>query len=189
MSQAWLVYRAFHIPESLVTYSKAASDCKNAIYSLAVNYEKNLVSNGNTGAFYRYANKKVYTKSSISPLLRSDCSYTGDPTEKAELMQEAFAKNYTLDKGVLHQWDCSNMSKTQQTYVYFSSIMVRGVIKSCGSETKVARMIFDHPSSSVVIGNCATLCRNIFFLALNKVYTPCRFVRIHQTNLQKGQNS
>jgi Reverse transcriptase (RNA-dependent DNA polymerase) len=80
----------------------------------------------------RYANKKLYNKSSISPLLRSDGSYTGDPSVKSELLQEAFAKNYTFDNDVLLLWDCSIMPKTPNcklTHAYFSSTMVRPAIK------------------------------------------------------------
>jgi hypothetical protein len=52
-SQAWRTYRTFRIPESLALYRKAASDCKTAIYSFISNYENNLISTGNLGAFYR----------------------------------------------------------------------------------------------------------------------------------------
>jgi hypothetical protein len=54
-SQAWRVHRAFHTPESPVAFWKAASDCKNAIYSFVVNYENNGVT---LALFHRYATRK-----------------------------------------------------------------------------------------------------------------------------------
>jgi hypothetical protein len=63
------------------------AEFKSALYSLTAHYENNVVNNDDIGAFYRYANNKFCTKSSIGPLLRSDGSVTSDPPEKAELLQ------------------------------------------------------------------------------------------------------
>jgi hypothetical protein len=92
--------RTFRTPESLASYRKAASDCKSAIYSFISSYENNLISNGNLGAFCRYANKKLCTKSAIEPLSRRDGALTCDPTEKAQLLENALVKNYTADNGL-----------------------------------------------------------------------------------------
>jgi hypothetical protein len=83
------------------TKKKGASECKSAIYSFTAHHENKLVSNDNIGAFYRYANNKLCTKSSIGPLLRSDGSLTSDPPEKAELLQCVFAQNYTADNVIV----------------------------------------------------------------------------------------
>jgi hypothetical protein len=72
-------------------------------------------------------------------LLCSDGSYTGDSAEKAELLQEAFAKDFTLDNGLLPLCDCSKtpeMPNCKITHVYFSSTMVRRAIKKLRLRTK-----------------------------------------------------
>lgn len=72
--------------------------------------------------FYRYANKKLYTKSSVSPLLVATVhthTLHGNPTEKAESLQEAFTKTNFLGTGVLHRRDCSKMSNCQLTRVSY----------------------------------------------------------------------
>jgi hypothetical protein len=179
--------------ELLVTNRKAASECKNAVYSFFVIYENNLVSNGSTGAFYRYANKKLYTKSSISPLLRSEGSYPGDPSEKAELLQEAFTKNYTFDNGVLPMWDYSIMPTTPNcklTHVFCSATMVRRAVKKRRLRTNGGP---DGIPSSFFINCCEDLCSPLsqFFTVSfeHGIIQGSMVVRINHTTFQNGHNS
>jgi hypothetical protein len=124
-----------------------------------------LISNGNTGAFYRYANKKLRCKSSIGPLSRSDGSLTCDPTEKADLLQKVFVKNYTADNGNLPCLDSSKRPTSNLTRVYFSSAMVRRSIKRLRHKTKGGPD--DLPPSFFIIC-CDELC-----FSLSQLFTLC----------------
>ena len=164
-SQAWRVYRAFRTPESLASYRKAASECKSAIYSFTAHYENNLVNNDNIGAFYRYANNKFCTKSSIGPLLRSDGSLTCDSSEKAELLQRIFAHNYTVDNGILPCSDNFKRTKSNLNHIYFTSVSVRRVIKKLRHKTKGGP---DGLPPSFFINCCDELC-----YPLSQFFTVC----------------
>jgi hypothetical protein len=64
---AWRVHRACKTSESLISYKKAASSCKSAIYALMLKYEIQLITNANIGSFYRYANSRLNSKSAVGP--------------------------------------------------------------------------------------------------------------------------
>jgi hypothetical protein len=59
---AWRTYRSSRSPDSLASYKKIATQCKSSIYQFELRREEQLVSNGNIGAFYRFANKKTIFK-------------------------------------------------------------------------------------------------------------------------------
>jgi type IV secretory pathway VirB4 component len=80
---AWQIYRTYKSPESLESYKKIAFDCKSAIYSHILRRESHLVDSGNTGKFFRNANKKCYSKSEVEALYRNDGSLTIDSMENA----------------------------------------------------------------------------------------------------------
>jgi hypothetical protein len=147
-----------------VTYRKAASECKSAIYSFTVQYENNLVNNVNIGAFYRYANK-FCTKSSIGQLLRNDGSFTGDPTGKAELLQRVFVQNYTTDNGVLPCLDSIVRPKSNLSHICFTPASVRRAIKKLRLKTKGGP---DTIPPSFFINCCEELC-----YPLSQFFTIC----------------
>jgi hypothetical protein len=83
---AWHIYRSFRTPESLVSYRKIASECKSAIYAFELYRENQLINNGNTGAFFRYANNKFCGRPAVGPLHDSNGSLTSVSIEKAAIL-------------------------------------------------------------------------------------------------------
>ena len=64
---------------------------RKAIYTHTCELEARLIDSSNTGAFYRYVNKKLSSRCGVGCLKRDDGSVTNDPKEKAELLNEYFA--------------------------------------------------------------------------------------------------
>ena len=60
---------------------------------------KSLISTGNLGKFYRYANSKLNSKTNVGPLRLSDDSLTVDPQVKADLLSEHFGSAFAVDDG------------------------------------------------------------------------------------------
>jgi hypothetical protein len=131
---AWRVFRAFRTQESLASYKKVARKCKTAIKQLTADYENRLISSGNLGAFYRYANKKFSFKSAVGPLHDEDGSLIVDPDHKVNLLQRAFVNYYTADNGCLPT--AATKVSSQLSRVYFSPSLVRRAIKRLKVKTK-----------------------------------------------------
>jgi hypothetical protein len=66
----------------LASDKKIATKYKSAIYEFELHHEEHLVSNGNIGAFYRYADKTLFSKLTVGPISRSDGIVSSAPTEK-----------------------------------------------------------------------------------------------------------
>jgi hypothetical protein len=86
----------------LESYKNAASICKSAIRVFITNYQNNLTTEGNLGNFYRYANSKFCSKSPVSPNQDVNGFLATDPQRKADILQQAFRNNHTVDIGSLH---------------------------------------------------------------------------------------
>jgi hypothetical protein len=126
---AWRIYRAFKTPESLNSYKKLASQCKSDIYSFALSREKHLVEKGNIGKFFRYANSKFSSKSTIGPLLRSDGSLTSDSLAKASIFQNTFVQNFTSDNCRLPKETNFKHPSSQLSHIIFSPSLIRRAIR------------------------------------------------------------
>lgn len=98
---AWKVYRRTREPRRLIAYKARAAACRTAINNYAIERENKLIDGGNLGAFYRYANGKLCSRSTIGPLIGHDGSTITNPPEKAELLNENFRNNFTIDNNVI----------------------------------------------------------------------------------------
>ena len=129
---AWKVYRRTRKPQHLTAYKARAADCQSAINSYISERENKLIDSGNLGAFYRYSNGKLCSQSSIGALVTNDGRTITDPSEKAELLNENFRNNFTIDNNCIpinhslinqHQPSC-NLSN-----VIFTTSSVENAIK------------------------------------------------------------
>ena len=89
-ASAWRAKCRTRSAHSNVVYKKACAKCRTAIRSYATESETKLVDNTNLGAFYRYANRKLASKSSLGPLVDSNGNTVTDSTSKAELLNDVF---------------------------------------------------------------------------------------------------
>jgi hypothetical protein len=133
---AWRIYRSFRTPESLVSYRKIASECKSAIYAFELYRENQLINNGNTGAFFRYANKKFCGRPAVGPLHDSNGSLTSVSIEKAAILQRTFSHNFTVDNGVLPCPSSFSKPPAKLSYIHFTPTLVRRAIKRLNKRTK-----------------------------------------------------
>jgi hypothetical protein len=185
----WRKYRTFKSPASLVSYKKAASDSKSAIYSFNLLYENNLIANANIGSFYRYANSKFSSKSAVGPLCNSDGSLIVDSTDKATILLQTFTKNFTVDNNVLP--DVSNFQRSQQklSYIHFSPTLVRRAIKKLKHKTKGGP---DGIPPSFFINCCEELCYPLsvlFTLSFDCGILPSAWLTSFTTPIFKKGNS
>jgi hypothetical protein len=169
---AWRVYRAFKTSESLISYKKAASSCRSAIYAFTLKYENQLITNANIGSFYRYANSKLSSKSAVGPLINSDGSLTTDPSEKASILQRTFSQNFTFDNGILPGTASIKRSCRKLSYISFTPTLVRRVIKKLNHKTKSGP---DGIPPSFFINCCEELCHPLsqfFTVSFNNSVLP-----------------
>jgi hypothetical protein len=130
---AWRVYSTFKTSNSLSTYKCIAYKCRTAISKFVAEYESQLASNGNVGAFYRYANKKFSCKSAVGPLHDEHGTVIVDSEQKASLLQRSFVNHYTVDNGRIPSNLKNALSKLSN--VYFSPSRVRRAIKRLKAKT------------------------------------------------------
>ena len=60
-----------------------------------------IISSGNLGQFYRYANSKLNSRTNVGSLRQPDGSLTIDPQVKANLLSDYFSSTFTVDDGSL----------------------------------------------------------------------------------------
>ena len=59
------------------------------------------MNSGNTGAFFRYANSKPKTRSSVASLKTPAGDASSDPTVKAELLNDYFSSTFQIDSNAI----------------------------------------------------------------------------------------
>jgi len=95
----WRKSKHFKTKQTYKAYRESAQAVRKAIYAYTCQLETNLIDSNNIGAFYRYVNKKLSSRSGVGCLKRSDGSVTNDPKEKAELLNNYFSSVFTTDDG------------------------------------------------------------------------------------------
>ena len=186
---AWSIYRSLRTPESMTSYKKKASECKSAIYACELHRENQLIVNGNTGAFFRYANKKFRAKPAVGPLRTTDGSITTDPNEKAVILQRTFFQNYTADNGVLPSPQTFTEPPSKLSYIYFTPSLVRRAIKRLSVRTKGGP---DGIPPAFFINCCDELCSPLsllFSLCFHKCVMPPVWLLSYITPIFKKGNA
>jgi hypothetical protein len=117
-------------------YRRLASECKSAIHSFMLTYEKQLIANGNVGSFYRYANCKLRSRSAIGPLGDDKGALVADSLGKASLLQHTFCNNFTVDNGILPNITSITRPSNRLSCIHFTPALVRRSVKRLKHKTK-----------------------------------------------------
>jgi len=96
---AWRLYKKFGKAAYLTRYKQISSQCRKAIFCFILQREETLLSTGNLGKFYRYANSKLTSRTNVGPLRQPDGSLTIDPQVKASLLSDYFSSTFSADNG------------------------------------------------------------------------------------------
>ena len=131
---AWSNYRTHKTSEALASYKKISSQCKSATYSFVRSHENHLVDGGNLGMFFRYANSKLCSKSTIGPLYNNDGVLTTDPRVKACILQNTFMRILTVDDGLPCR-DNFRQPPGKLSRILFTPSLVRRAIKKLKIKT------------------------------------------------------
>ena len=97
---AWRKYRKYKNNKCKTAYMRAAKRCKTAVYKHSYNVERQILSSGDLGKFYRFVNSKLSCKTGIAPLIDPDGNYVFDNYCKANLLNNYFASVCTKDNNV-----------------------------------------------------------------------------------------
>ena len=100
---SWRRYRRSRSSSSLNTYKRHTSEFRRAVNKHITQRENSLIETGNLGAFYRYANNKLASHSTIGPLSDTDGALIIDPRKRAELLNNTFKDYFTIDNHTLPQ--------------------------------------------------------------------------------------
>ena len=120
--QRWRLYRQFRTDKLLASYKRASKSCSKAINEYWAETENNLISRGNTGAFYKYVNKKLNCSNGIAPLKCDNGSLVFDDAEKATLLNKYFSSVFTHDNGVINPTRLPNKSVPNISSLYVSPV-------------------------------------------------------------------
>ena len=124
---AWRLYKAFHTPESLSSYKKVALHCRSAVQAFIAERESSLIDNGNIGSFFRYANNKFSSKSSV-PILKDDSgAFVHDSVDKANILQSVFTGKFITDNGVIPNTCTNNNLEDKLNDIIFTPVLIERV--------------------------------------------------------------
>ena len=96
----WRTLKRTHEPSLKIKYDKIANDCKLAILNHDKQREERILGSNNLGAFFKFVNKKLSSKSGTAPLLTPSGQTTTSDLDKAEILNEYFESAFTLDNGI-----------------------------------------------------------------------------------------
>jgi hypothetical protein len=125
---AWLLYKQFRTPESLLKFKQLSSQCRQAISTFTLRRENIILQSANLGKFYRMANSKFNTKTAVGPLKNDDGSFVTSPTEKSNLFQNFFSSIANLDNGTFPNTQQPKPSHSQLTQIRFTLYLVKRVL-------------------------------------------------------------
>jgi len=103
MSRKLAVWHAYKSNRSDITlrakYAETSANCCEAITRYEVYKETKIISSGNIGAFYKYANKKLTSRSTVGTLSTPSGETAVNDIDKAELLNNYFSSVCTQDDG------------------------------------------------------------------------------------------
>ena len=170
-ASAWRVYRRCKTDSSRSAYKSLATKCRAAIHSYVTESETQLVDNANLGAFYRYANRRLASRSSMGPLTDSSGNMVTDSTSKANLLNHVFCSYFSIDNSVLpSSFPYSTSSSLSE--IIFTPVAVERTVKKLSVKTRGGRMA----SSPVFLKNCICELRaplaELFAISFQCGYLP-----------------
>ena len=127
---AWRSHRLHGSHRSRAHYNKVAAKCRRSVREFTASHEKHLIDRGNIGAFYRYANNKFSTKSSIGIIKSADGSLISDSVIKAEIFHRTFSSYFTVDNNFIPASSlCNNPTPNFDSVVFSQTLVRRALIR------------------------------------------------------------
>jgi hypothetical protein len=187
---AWRLYKAFHTPESLSSYKKIALHCRSAVQAFIAKRESSLIDNGNIGSFFRYANNKFSSKSSVPILKDESGAFIHDSVDKANILQSVFTGKFITDNGVIPNKCTNNSLENKLNDIVFTPVLIERVLKKLKVKTKGG----PDGVPPIFLKQCsALLCKPLAILfssSFNCGYLPEDWLRSYITPLfKKGVTS
>ena len=133
-SAAWRVYRSKKTTEARTRYNRIAAESRRAVRSFISESEFRLLSSGNLGQFYRYANKKFCSKSSVGLIRTKSGELSSNPTVIAETFNGTFASYFVHDNSVMPPITKSTTSRLDT--VKFTPTAVKKAIQRLKTNSK-----------------------------------------------------
>ena len=132
---AWRHYKQKRNDESLRRYKTAVSSCRSLIYAHHAKQEQSIVDRGNISAFYRYANRKLNTRTVIGAIKSpSDNSIVCDSDSKAEIFRQTFTDYYTIDNHVIPT--ASSRTSRKLSEISFTPSLIHKAIRKLRTTSK-----------------------------------------------------
>ena len=78
-------------------YRKVAADCRKAIFDYYTSLELKVINSNNLGQFYKYANRKLSSRSGIGVIRNENGEFISDPAGQADMFNEFFAASFVSD--------------------------------------------------------------------------------------------
>ena len=125
---AWRKYRKSRTDSNLSRHKSLAKRVRSAINERVAQHEEALIEGNNFNKMYTYINRKFNISTPIGPLLDNTGTLINEPSAKAELLQNTFTSNFTIDNGQLPSMNVQN-SCNIDTVVFSPSVVKRVVSK------------------------------------------------------------
>ena len=97
----WRTWKLSKQPETKEEYTKIANECRLAIHKFDIEREQKLLEANNLGAFYRFVNSKLSSRSGIAPLSTDGSQLFTSDSDKANLLNDFFKSAFTTDDGTI----------------------------------------------------------------------------------------
>jgi len=98
---AWRLYKRHKTDQLKAKYKTAEAKFNDAVALHISAKENELINKGNLGAFYKYVNNKLVTKSGVGPLKDSNGLLVFDDCDKAEVLSQFYNGVFTQDNDSL----------------------------------------------------------------------------------------
>ena len=103
-SRKYILWKHMQNTNSLATkirYKEVADNCRKAIHNFVAKKETSIIESNNLGKFYKYANRKLSSKSGIGVLKNNRDEFVFSKIGQADLLNQFFASAFTVDDGNL----------------------------------------------------------------------------------------
>jgi len=103
--QRWRQYRKDRTSENKGLYTKQSLFVRKVIYDHHKQVEQSVIKRDKLNTFYRYVSGKLSCKSGVGPLKSSSGEAIVGDAEKAEALNSYFTSVFTVDDGILPDFD------------------------------------------------------------------------------------
>lgn len=136
-SLLWRKYRRNKTVDNKVAYTEQAENCKSLIFDYECSRESELINKSNLGAFYRFINKRLSTKSGVGPLRpAAGCDVIEtDDSKKASMLNAYFSSVFVPDDGSLPEFPSRVSQDTFVNNIEITAHRVLYFINKCKTGT------------------------------------------------------